>query len=58
MTKKVNAMLIGMLAVVVAAGGAFVISAQSGKDNERQDEKIKYRSSVQDRHQNSSGAES
>lgn len=47
MTKKVNAMLIGMLAVVVAAGGAFVISAQSGKDNERQDEKIKYRSSVQ-----------
>ena len=47
MTKKVNAMLIGMLAVVVAAAGAFVISAQSGKDNERQDEKIKYRSSVQ-----------
>lgn len=47
MTKKVNAVLIGMLAVVVAAGGAFVISAQSGKDNERQDEKIKYRSSVQ-----------
>ncbi|QQS33561.1 MAG: PepSY domain-containing protein [Acidobacteriota bacterium] len=47
MTKKVNAMLIGMLAVVVAAGGAFVISAQSGKDNERQDEKIKYRSSIQ-----------
>lgn len=47
MTKKGNAMLIGMLAVAVAAGGAFVISAQSGKDNERQDEKIKYRSSVQ-----------
>jgi len=47
MTKKVNAVLIGMLAVVVAAGGAFVISAQSGKDNERPDEKIKYRSSVQ-----------
>lgn len=47
MTKKVNAMLIGMLAVVVAAAGAFVISAQSGNDNEHQDEKIKYRSSVQ-----------
>ncbi len=47
MTKRLNVMLIGILAVVVAAGGAFVISAQSGNDNERQDEKIKYRSSVQ-----------
>lgn len=57
MTRKVNAMLVGLLAVVVAAGGAFVISAQSAKGDERQDEKTKYRSSVQTADDNNEKAE-
>lgn len=47
MTKKVYAVLIGILAVAVAAGGAFVISAQSDKNSNNQDDKVKYSSSVQ-----------
>lgn len=47
MTKKTKAILAGFLGAAIAGGAAFAISAQTGRENDKKDEKTVYRSSVQ-----------
>ncbi len=47
MTKKIKAVLAGFLGVAIAGGAAFAISAQTGRENDKKDEKTVYGSSVQ-----------